>query len=92
MRRSLRIAQVDRTIGPANSARRWRQPPQGGGQALARSDHQRFRDLALTGRNHGCDRARLGAVALRIAGVSTFAPAKMRPDAARTAAPTRKFE
>ena len=65
----LRIAEVDPQIGsgelgealPAAAARR--------AQALPGRDHQRLRDPPFAGGDHGRDRARLGAVAFRIAGV-----------------------
>ena len=69
MAQPLRIAQVDRDFGAGELGEALAAAAAGRAQALARGDHQRFRDLALAGCNHRCDRARLRAVALRIAGV-----------------------
>ena len=66
---ALRIAQVDRGFGAGELGEPLAAAAAGRAQALARGDHQRFHDPALAGRDHRCDRARLGAVAFRIAGV-----------------------
>ena len=65
----LRIAQVDRHFRAGELGEALAAAAAGRAQALARGDQQSFRDLALTGCDHRCDRARLGAVAFRVAGV-----------------------
>ena len=55
--------------GLANSARRWRQPPQGGQMSISLGHHGHGGDLALAGRDQRADRGRLRALALRVGGV-----------------------
>ena len=78
--------------GPANSARRWRQPAAARRHQLTVGDRQHLGDIPLAGRHHRPDCCGLGADALRDTTRSRrCCPAKMRPEAVRIAAPTRKL-
>ena len=75
--------ELGETLAAATAARR---------HSVAVGDREDLDDRALACGDHRPDRRRLGADALGNETFSTLLPAKMRPDAVRTAAPTGKCE
>ena len=66
---AMEIAEMDRHVGSGELGQALATTAAGRAQALAGGDHQRLRYLPLAGCDQRRDRARLGAVALGIAGV-----------------------